>query len=108
MKLGGLSSQPRAGSGIALAGRGAVERGATMDADYIVSEVLGNPEVLLFVCGTTIALTAIVFSSVSNMVRSTSRERTRREVAAYIAAGSMTPEQGERLIRSGGNENKCA
>ena len=28
-------------------------------------------------------------------------ERTRREIAAYIAEGSMTPEQGERLMKAG-------
>ncbi len=27
-------------------------------------------------------------------------ERSRREIAAYIAEGSITPEQGERLIRA--------
>lgn len=36
-----------------------------------------------------------------NVVRSNARERTRREIAAYIAEGSMTPEQGERLMKSG-------
>jgi hypothetical protein len=35
------------------------------------------------------------------MVRAVARERTRREVAAYIAEGAMTPEQGERLMRAG-------
>jgi len=29
------------------------------------------------------------------------REATRREVAAYVAEGSMTPEDGERLLRAG-------
>jgi len=29
------------------------------------------------------------------------RESTRREIAAYIAEGSMTPEEGERLLRAG-------
>lgn len=29
------------------------------------------------------------------------REKSRREIAAYIAEGSMTPEQGEKLMRSG-------
>ncbi len=43
-----------------------------------------------------------------SIIRSVSRERTRREIAAYIAEGSMTPEQGERLMRSGADrEEKC-
>ncbi len=33
-------------------------------------------------------------------VRAVSRERTRREIAAYIAEGTMTPEQGDRLMKS--------
>lgn len=35
------------------------------------------------------------------IARTLARERTRREIAAYIAEGSMTPEQGERLMKSG-------
>jgi len=35
------------------------------------------------------------------MAKSKEREQTRREVAAYVAEGSMTPEQGERLLASG-------
>lgn len=29
------------------------------------------------------------------------REKTKREVAAYVAEGSMTPEEGERLLNAG-------
>jgi len=42
-----------------------------------------------------------VFSAVKNMVKYTARERTRREIAAYIAEGSLSPEQGERLMKAG-------
>ena len=35
------------------------------------------------------------------MSKSKEREQTRREVAAYVAEGSMTPEQGERLLSAG-------
>jgi hypothetical protein len=41
------------------------------------------------------------FKTIGSMVRSSAREKTRREIAAYIAEGSMTPEQGERLMRAG-------
>jgi len=47
----------------------------------------------------------IVFSvavkTIGSTIRSTARERTRREIAAYIAEGSISPEQGERLMRAG-------
>lgn len=59
---------------------------------------------LALVIGGAIAIMAIVFGAVRSMVRSTSRERSRREIAAYIAEGSMTPEQGERLMSAGERE----
>lgn len=34
------------------------------------------------------------------------REETRREIAAYVAEGSMTPEEGERLLRAGKDEKR--
>lgn len=48
----------------------------------------------------TIAVMSIVFGTVKSMVNNSHRERTRREIAAYIAEGSMTPEQGERLMKA--------
>ena len=50
--------------------------------------------------GLFIAVVSIVMSTIRSTVRAMERERTKREIAAYIAEGSMTPEQGERLIRA--------
>lgn len=47
-----------------------------------------------------IAISAILFEAVRSMVNNNARERSRREIAAYIAEGSMTPDQGERLMRA--------
>lgn len=43
----------------------------------------------------------VTIKAISNMVMTASRERTRREVAAYIAEGSMSAEAGERLMAAG-------
>ena len=48
----------------------------------------------------SIAIVSIIFGSVKGMITGSARERTRREIAAYIAEGSMTPEQGERLMKA--------
>ncbi|MDX2114239.1 MAG: hypothetical protein SFZ24_01280 [Planctomycetota bacterium] len=48
----------------------------------------------------SIAIVSIVFGSVKSMVNSSHRERSRREIAAYIAEGSMSAEQGERLMKA--------
>lgn len=41
-----------------------------------------------------------VIKSLTTVITTASRERSRREIAAYIAEGSMTPEQGERLMKA--------
>jgi hypothetical protein len=51
-----------------------------------------------WIIGGGVAVVAIVCGAVTSMVSTRARERSRREIAAYIAEGSMTPEQGERLI----------
>jgi hypothetical protein len=56
---------------------------------------------IVFTSGTIIAVIAIVFTAVRKMVVSSNVEQSRREIAAYIAEGSMTPEDGERLLNAG-------
>lgn len=55
----------------------------------------------IFATGGTIAIVAIIAGSIKNVVQSVARERSRREIAAYIAEKSMTPEEGERLMAAG-------
>ena len=38
--------------------------------------------------------------AVTSIVSTQARERSRREIAAYIAEGSLSPEQGERLMKA--------
>ncbi len=50
-------------------------------------------------------IVSVVFiRSVAGVIKSVSKERTRREIAAFIAEGSMSPEQGERLMKAGGSD----
>ena len=43
----------------------------------------------------------IVFLNVmAGVLKTFAKERSRREIAAFIAEGSMSPEQGERLMRA--------
>lgn len=48
----------------------------------------------------------VAIRTVGSVIKSNARERTRREIAAYIAEGTMTPEQGERLMRAGDAQDK--
>lgn len=52
-----------------------------------------------------LGIVAVVgIKTIGATIRSVSRERTRREIAAYIAEGSMSPEQGERLMKADGKK----
>lgn len=70
------------------------------------------PIVFLAIAG-FIAVTAIILTNVAAMVKATARERTRRELAAYVAEGTMKPEDADRILSageaaSGEGEKRCA
>jgi hypothetical protein len=54
-----------------------------------------------------IAVVSIITAKIGSIANARARERSRREIAAYIAEGSMSPEQGERLMNAGGNPDAC-
>jgi hypothetical protein len=71
-----------------------------------MENILSNqPELLIpilaIVLGCSIAAISIVGCTIKNVCKSNQLERSRREIAAYIAEGSMTPEEGERLMKAG-------
>lgn len=66
---------------------------------------------LVILGGILIAIVAIITSTVRKVISTRAREETKREVAAYVADGSLTLEQAERIIRSdqsaiGGNAGR--
>ncbi len=64
---------------------------------------LTEPVIVTIVIAGAIVLMSIA-KAVAGTFRHAARERTRREIAAYIAEGSMSPEQGERLMRGDPSE----
>jgi hypothetical protein len=59
--------------------------------------------------GCTIAIVGIVFGSVKAMVVAKERENTKRELAAYVAEGSMEPEKAVAILEAGrdGDSSCC-
>lgn len=57
--------------------------------------------ILAIGCGTIIAIVAIVFTSVKAMVVSRNREQTKRELAAYVAEGSLEPDKAVAMMNAG-------
>ncbi len=54
----------------------------------------------LLIAGSVVVV--VVIKTIAAMVVGVQREKSRREIAAYIAEGSMSAEQGERLMKAGG------
>jgi len=53
---------------------------------------------MIFGVGGFVAVAAIFLSMIKEVSISREREKSRREVAAYVAEGSMTPEDAERIL----------
>jgi len=65
----------------------------------ILMMVLSQPDLFVSVAFVLLVFTAMVVIGVNLAVRTVARERSRREVAAYVAEGSMSADEGERLLR---------
>jgi hypothetical protein len=66
------------------------------------------PMIVIFGSGALVAIIAIIFSGARRIVEARAKEQSRREIAAYIAEGSMTAADGERLMAAGTvKEQKC-
>ena len=67
----------------------------------VIHEIVADEDRLMLVVGLCIACVWIVVGTIGKVCTNSTRERTKREIAAYIAEGSMSPEQGERIIKAG-------
>jgi hypothetical protein len=56
---------------------------------------------IVFAAGAIITVTAILAGIAKQILVGRTQERTRQEVAAYVAEGSMTADEGERLLNAG-------
>lgn len=56
---------------------------------------------LIFGGSFLVATVAIIAGVGQKVLIGRNRERTRQEIAAYVAEGTMTADEGERLLRAG-------
>ena len=61
---------------------------------------------IMFGCGMVVLLAIIIADVIRKTAERREFEMSRREIAAYIAESSITPEQGERLLQVGGKPGK--
>ncbi len=69
--------------------------------ESLLHDFINNEDVYLPTLIASGIVLIVMIKAVTGMIGRIANERTRREIAAYIAEGSMTPEQGERLLNSG-------
>ncbi len=62
--------------------------------------------IVAIIAGCAVGAVAIIGGMLAAVSQRKQIERSRREIAAYIAEGSMTPEEGERLLNAGANLTK--
>ena len=75
---------------------------ATDLTDLLNSEIKGEwIAVLAIGGGLTIALVSTLVGTLRSIVVARAREQSRREIAAYVAEGSMSPDDAARLLEAG-------
>ena len=71
-------------------------------APMMLASIPDEAVALLAVGGAfVVAIIWIVAATADSMMKTRAREASRREIAAYVAEGSMTPEEGARLLEAG-------
>lgn len=61
--------------------------------------------ILAITLGCLTGMVAIIFSTLTGVAKAKSREATKREIAAYVAEGSIDPDKAVALLNAGAT--KC-
>lgn len=69
-------------------------------AQYVIPQGDIVPVIAIAVGG-LIAVIAIIFGAVKSMANTDAKEKTKRELAAYVAEGSVKPEDAVRILAAG-------
>lgn len=79
--------------------------------ESIVRDIIDRGDIemiIVFGVGGTIALVAILACTISGVFKTRAREVTRRELAAYVAEGSISPEDAVAMLNAGGTASERA
>jgi len=65
----------------------------------LIERALSLPTIVFLFAG-AIAITAILGGIIQNIMIARAREQTRREIAAYVAEGSIPPDKAIEMLRA--------
>lgn len=63
--------------------------------------------IIIPLAGMIFALLVIAIGAVKGLLETRAKEQTKREVAAYMAEGSITSEDAERILREPRGKKSC-
>jgi type III secretory pathway component EscV len=69
-----------------------------------VCEVLTNLDIIPLVAiggGLLVAIIAIVMTTIAGIMKTRAREETKREIAAYVAEGTIDPDKAIAMLNAG-------
>jgi hypothetical protein len=75
-----------------------------LQSDEVVQSLIDRNMIIPILAisgGLVVAIISILATNIRASVVGREREAARREIAAYVAEGSMTPEQAERILAAG-------
>jgi hypothetical protein len=75
-----------------------------MLADELICTMFSMP-IVIFTVGGAVGIVAIVAGSITSITVNRARERTKREIAAYVAEGSLDPDKAVAMLKAGGEKN---
>lgn len=64
------------------------------------SEVMVIAAVVVFGGAFSVAIVAIIAETIRKVAQTRAKEQSRREIAAYVAEGTITPDDGVRLMEA--------
>lgn len=70
---------------------------------YLLDHLFRMPNTIFVIGGliAIIAIIAIVFGAATKIIVGRSREQTKREIAAYVAEGSIDPDKAVAMLNAG-------
>lgn len=73
--------------------------------NHFVIAAVEQGEITIVLIGGCIAISIVAMASIYYHAKNKLREKTKQEIAAYVAEGSMTPDDAERILKAGNEDD---
>lgn len=77
-------------------------------AAFDFATLASDNDMLFWIVGGAVAIVAIGASAIKGVLSTRARERTKREIAAYVAEGTIDPDKAIAMLKAGEDADSCA